>query len=142
MRQHFRPYTMVVTSNTTGTEKEVKLKDTAGNPLACNYISIALSGTGTARTATFRAAIAPNDITTPKSSFDSAILSVDVTTSGVPSTIFTTTQPAELLLADKDRVDTIYLQSYEPGGAAVYFITYGQISVGNNIRDQERPVGN
>ena len=141
MRQSFRPYTMVVASNATGNETEVSLKDTAGNPLACNYVSIALSGTGTARSATFRAAIAPNGITTEKVSFDSPVGSIDVTTSGVPSAIFTASQPAELLLSDADRTDTIYLQAYEAGGTAVYFITYGQISVGNNLRDQERPVG-
>lgn len=141
MRQHFRPYTMVVTSNNTTVEKEVNLKDTAGNALACNYVSIAVSGTGVASTSRFRAAIAPNDITTAKANFDSTIDSYDVTTSGVPSVTFTASQPAELLLSDKDRVDTIYLQAYQSGGNAAYLITYGQISVGNNIRDQERPVG-
>jgi hypothetical protein len=141
VRQSFRPYTIVIASASTTTEKTVTLKDTSGNPLACNYISIAVSGTDKARTTQYRAAIAPNDITTPKSNFDSTLESIDVTASGVPSVIFTASQPGEFLLSDKDRVDTVHLQSYEAGGTCVYFITYGQISVGNNLRDQERPVG-
>lgn len=142
MRQHFRPYTMAVQTAAIGTEETVVLKDTSGNNLECNYISVSMSGDGDARLATCRVAIDPQGITTPKANFESAVDSVDTTTSGVTAGTFTASNPTELLLSDKDRVDTIYIQGYEAAtGNAIYFITYGQVSVGNNLRDQERPVG-
>ena len=141
MRQHFRPYTMVVQTASTGTEEVVILRDTSGTPLECNYVSVSVSGDGDARTSQFRIAVAPAGLGTPKANWQSAEDSIGVETSGVPASTFTASTPTELLLSDKDRVSTIYLQAYDPGGNANYFITYGQVSVGNNLRDQERPIG-
>ena len=142
MRQSFRPYTMVVQSASTGTKKTVTLKDTAGNDFYANYVSIAVSGEGApANSGMYRCSIAVPDTTTPEANYDSAADMYDVTTSGVPAVYFSPSFPGELLLSDGDRVNQIHLEAFRGGGRATYLITYGQVSVGNNIRDQDRTVG-
>jgi hypothetical protein len=142
MRQSFRPYTMVVNTSTTGTKETVSFKDTAGNDFYANYISIAVSGEGQpAGDGMYRCSIAVPGTTTPEANYDSAADMIDGTTSGVPGVYFSTSFPGELLLSDNDRVNQINIEAFRSGGNATYLITYGQVSVGNNMRDQDRPVG-
>jgi len=46
-----------------------------------------------------------------------------------------------MVLADNDRVSSVNIRSNE-GAEAIAILTYGQVSTGNNLRDQERPRGN
>lgn len=144
MRQSFRPYTMVVHNATAGASKKtVTLKDTSGNDFYANYISVAVSGeTSPANDSMYRCSVDLPGTTTPEANYDTAVAMIDDTASGVPGVYFSPSFPGELLLSDNDRVNKVNLECFESGATlATYFITYGQVSVGNNMRDQNRPVG-
>jgi len=140
MRQHFRPYTLVLKSSNISSELTANLKDTSGNALECNYISLTLSGG--ADVGHVRMSADFPGLTTPQADFESPSDAVDTTASGVPS-VYTTPggEAATLVLSDKDRVSSVKIQGNEASQPVIAIITYGQISVGNNLRDQERPVG-
>jgi hypothetical protein len=138
MRQHFRPYSLVLSSADITTAINADLKDSAGSALACNYISLTLSGDITSHV---RMSANFPGLTTPQANFSSPADSINVTASGVPA-VYTTGggEAATLVLADGDRVSSVSIQGNEPE-AIVAILTYGQVSVGSNMRDQDRPVG-
>jgi hypothetical protein len=139
MRQHFRPYTLVLNTNDITTALTPTLKDSGGVPLLCNYVSLTLSGTGGSHV---RMSANFPGLTTPQSNFKTPANSInDSDGSGVPS-VYTTPggEAATLVLSDADRVSSVSIQG-DAADAVTAIITYGQISIGNNIRDQDRPVG-
>ena len=100
MRQHFRPYTMVVQQSTPANKTTVSFKDTAGNDFYANYVSIAVSGEGDpANSGMYRCSIAVPGTTTPEANYDSTSDMLDDTTSGVPGVYFSPSYPGELLLS-------------------------------------------
>jgi len=139
MRQAFRPYTLAISNSDLATGFDVDLVDSAGNPLECNYISLQASGSEPTRYVRMSANF-PN-LTTPQANFESPADQVGTTSSGVPS-VYTVAggEPATMILSDSDRVSSVNIRS--DGGSIIALITYGQVSVGNNLRDQERPRGN
>ena len=140
MRQHFRPYSLVLSSADLTTALDVSLKDSAGSALECNYVSLTLSGG--ADVGHVRMSADFPGLTTPQANFESPRDAVDTTASGVPS-VYTTVggEAATLVLSDRDRVSSVKIQGNEASQSVIAIITYGQVSVGNNLRDQERPVG-
>jgi hypothetical protein len=142
MQTQFRPYSMIVQLDSISPSALV-LRDTAGDPLKCNFISVEASGEDT--DSWFGVQYNPGDstgfTTTPIAGSVSAGTAVGVTASGVVGG-FATTQKGivEFLLADADRVNTITLgiSSAQP---CKLFVTYGQIQAGNVMRDNERLVG-
>lgn len=144
MRQSFRPYTMVAHNATAGASKKtVTLKDTSGNDFYANYISVAVSAdTDPANSSMYRCSVDLPGTFVLEAAYDTPIDMIDDTASGVPGVYFSPSFPGELLLSDNDRVNKVNLECFESAATlATYFITYGQVSVGNNIRDQNRPVG-
>jgi len=137
MRQAFRPYTLVIGPSTMAAGVDVDLVDTSGNALACNYISLQVSGNAGLF---HRMSANFPGLATPSDSFDSPADQIGVTASGVPS-VYTAAngEPGTMVLSDADRVSSVNIKS--TGGTAILILTYGQVSVGNNLRDQERPKG-
>ena len=136
MRQCYRPYSLAIAVADPTVETAVTLKDTGGNELLCNYVSVQVSGTA----GNFvRISIVPDGLTQPN--YSTAAGMVGVTTSGVPS-VFTTQGggPAELVLSDQDRTSTIYIQGQETN-SAVFIVTYGQVGSANPARDNLRTRG-
>lgn len=138
MRQHFRPYSLVLSSADITTALDVDLKDSAGDALPCNYVSLTLSGNVTGHV---RMSANFPGLTTPQANFKSPADSINEDASGVPA-VYTTGggEAATLVLADKDRVSSVKIQGNQ-GEAVAAILTYGQVSVGNNLRDQDRPAG-
>ena len=146
MRQNFRPYSMVIAASNPTTTTPVILKDSAKNDLLCNYISVSVSGASPFNREIQRISIDPPGLTTPHAnsrSFDDSI--VDPDGSALPCVVTSIQDaPAVLVLPDSDRVSKIFIQSHTGTTGTNplnYIITYGQVSVGNNIRDNERPKG-
>lgn len=139
MRQHFRPYTLVLDTTNITNGVDVYLKDSAGDDLACNYISLTVSGDSTIGHVRMSANFP--DLTTPSGSFETPLEAVGTIASGVPS-VYTSVggEAGTMVLSDRDRVSSVNVRSNE-GTNAILIVTYGQVSVGNNLRDQERPVG-
>ena len=140
MRQNFRPYTLVIDTTDLSAGFDVDLKDSAGAALACNYISLTVSGDSTIGHVRMSANFP--GLTTPSDSFETPAEAIGTTASGVPS-VYTVVggESATMVLPDRDRVSSVNIRSNE-GTNAIAIITYGQVSVGNNLRDQERPAGN
>lgn len=138
MRQHFRPYSLVLSSADISSPLNVNLRDSAGTDLECNYISLTLSGTGSSHV---RMSANFPGLTTPSGNFETPLEAIATTASGVPS-VYTTTggEAATMVLSDRDRVSSVSIQG-DAAEEVNAILTYGQISVGNNLRDQERPVG-
>ena len=143
MRQNFRPYSMAIHAPNGSVETSATLKDSAGNTLACNYVSVSCSGISNREV--HRVSFDPPEITTPHIYSQSFTDSVGTTTSALPGLVTSVgASPAVFITSDKDRISEVFMQSYAAGtgaGAVTYIIQYGQISVGNNLRDQERPIG-
>ena len=139
MRQHFRPYSIVIHTSNIKNGVGVDLKDSAGDLLECNYISLTVSG-GSDIGHVRMAADFPNLIT-PSGNFETPTEAIGTTASGVPS-VYTVVggEAGTMVLSDRDRVSSVNIRSNE-GTDAILIVTYGQVSVGNNLRDQERPVG-
>tara|TARA_R110000796_G_scaffold241228_1_gene362549 strand:- start:1183 stop:1608 length:426 start_codon:yes stop_codon:yes gene_type:complete len=140
MQTQFRPYNMcqvIVDADSTA----IVLRDTAGTPLRCNYISIATSAVVSQP---YSISIEPQEgLTTPVGHQASMAASLGLVTSGWVGTVGQTNAgevATELLLSDVDRVDTI---NYQQTGTdhTQLFITYGQIQSGNVGRDNLRPTG-
>ena len=137
MEAQFRPYGMAVTLPTTD-PSSIVLRDTAGNPLKCNFISVEASGENP--DAFYRVGMQTGSQTTPLSNYVDTSASIG-TTSGVIGGYSTVNKGVvELLLSDVDRTDTIKLELDEDG-VCNFFITYGQVQAGNRVRDNERPTG-
>ena len=140
MRQYFRPYSLVVDTTTIADGVDVNLVDTAGSALECNYISLTVSGDrdiGHVR----MSANFPN-LTRPAASFATPADAIGVTASAVPS-VYTVVggEAGTMVLSDHDRVSSVNIRS-DVGTDAILILTYGQVSTGNNLRDQVRPRGN
>ena len=144
MRLNFRPFTMTIVSSDPTTETTVTLKDSAGEELACNFVQVDVSSEA-GNSEFHRVAFEPADVTTKQSSYQTPTASVGTTASGVPS-VYTTRNgtPAVIVTSDRDRVSKLFLQSHTGQAGTrevIYIIKYGQVSVGNNLRDSDRPVG-
>lgn len=139
MRQHFRPYSLVVSSSNITSGVDVDLKDSAGSSLECNYISLTVSGDSTIGHVRMSANF-PN-LTTPSDSFETPAEAIGTTASAVPS-VYTVVggEAGTMVLSDHDRVSSVNIRS-DVGAAANLIVTYGQVSTGNNLRDKERPKG-
>lgn len=137
METQFRPYT-IIASLSTLTPSSIELQDTAGDALACNYVSVQSSS---ANFNFFRVSYDPDGLTTPLASF-STMANMLGDTSGVVGVVGSTYTGGvvELLLSDKDRISQIQL-SQDTTDEVKYMITYGQIQHGNPLRDNERPIG-
>jgi len=140
MRQYFRPYSIVIHTTNITNGVGVDLRDSAGDLLECNYISLTVSG-GTDIGHVRMSANFPG-LTTPSGNFETPVEAIGTTTSGVPS-VYTVVggEAATMVLSDNDRVSSVNIRSNE-GADAIAILTYGQVSTGNNLRDQERPRGN
>ena len=139
METQFRPCGMVV-QIADATASGLTLRDTEGEVLKCNFISVEASGENP--DAYFRVGMDAQSQATPVSNYKTAALSLGVTTSGVIGGYASVNKGVvEFLLADGDRTDTINLQLDE-AGSCNFFINYGQIQHGNGLRDNNRPNGN
>tara|TARA_R100000963_G_C4533332_1_gene33720 strand:- start:16 stop:465 length:450 start_codon:yes stop_codon:yes gene_type:complete len=148
MEVQFRPYSMAV-QITDAAEDAIELKDSGGNRLKCNFVSIEASGAD--GNAYFRVATNPGDrleeasaggtLTTPVEYSETPAAALGTTTSGVCGGYGSVNKGiVEYLFSDADRVSTIYIQQSE-AATTNFWITYGQIQGGNILRDNERPVG-
>ena len=136
METQFRPYT-ILASLASVTPSSIELRDTSGNSLECNYISVESSGTADSF---FSVSYDAPGITTPLANQTTAP-SLLGTTSGITGGIARSSGGVvEFLLSDNDRVSTIKI-SPSVATARNYFITYGQIQRGNPGRDNLRPIG-
>jgi|TARA_A100000172_G_scaffold42715_1_gene26178 hypothetical protein len=138
METQFKPYGLAIQLTVTDTSSVV-LRDTGGNALKCNYVSVEASGENP--DAFFRVAIDANSQTTPVANTTTTSSVLGVTTSGICGGYASVNKGiVELLLADTDRTDTLEV-SLDENGACNFFITYGQIQAGNIMRDNERTPG-
>ena len=136
METQFRPYTKHVLLQTT-TASSITLADSADDSTKFNFVSIEGSGGGTSM---FSVVLDLGTSTTADNQSTATTMLGD--TSGITGGIAKTNGGVvEFLLSDADRVDTILL-SQNTTSPVQYFVTYGQIQVGNPLRDNERPVGN
>ena len=142
MREQFRPYTMILGPFTDTTASSVTLRDTGGNALECNYISVEASAqTGNSM---FTARIDVPNLTTPLANQTTAALSQGLDTSGFVGGTAKVSRgyPVEFVLYDGDRASEITIQCTDTNFVRAYFIvTYGQVWTGNPLRDGERPKG-
>ncbi len=141
MEIQFKPYGMMATLDGASDAQEassITLKDTAGTPLKCNFVSVEASGEN--HDAYFRLAIESASQTTPIGGYCAASGAVGTTSGIVGGYASVNKGVVELLLADVDRSDTIEL-AVDQAGATNFFITYGQIQSGNRLRGNERPAG-
>jgi hypothetical protein len=135
--EHFRPYSIVCQLDTTLTSS-IELKDSAGEPLDCNYVFFDMSADIVqARIGLIASASYDANTTT-----DSSELSLG-STSGTVSVVLGnfTKGGANLLISDKDRVNKINVGK-NIAGPVNFFITYGQVKKGSPLRQNQRPVGN
>lgn len=137
MEAQFRPYSLVATLDDTDASSIV-LRDTAGDALHCNFVSIEASGENP--DAFFRAAMESAGQTTPLTN-NTATSAIIGTTSGIVGGYASVNKGVvEFLLSDADRVNTVQLQ-LDQDGDCNFFITYGQVQAGNRVRDNQRPIG-
>ena len=151
MREYFRPYNKAVTlAADAATAINVELSDSAGAPLACNYISVeALSGQPSARgffqiipsgvNTIFGAASAADggSVSSRDSgpvSYPNAILRTSNEVSGGLGIIASTNSQAILSLAPYDATKAIIL-SHVNTAEVTYGITYGQVNLANSRAD-------
>jgi hypothetical protein len=137
MEIQFRPFGLVAQLPTTDASS-IKLRDSAGELLACNFVSVEASGENP--DAFFRVATDPDSSGTPFRNATATSATIGVTSGIVGGFASVNKGVVELLLADKDRTDTIQIQLDEDG-VCNFFITYGQVQGGNIRRDNERPTG-
>ena len=147
MREHFRPYTLV--SQMSGNQisaSAITLKDTAGNPLKCNYISVTASGIDANADFVVQASsVGLNTPTGPGSGivtrgFPTASGVIGQTSGFVGGAATVSKGIVEFVLSDADRVSEIQIAS-DSVEVCNYFITYGQVQTGNPLRDNDRPIG-
>jgi hypothetical protein len=140
MEVQFRPYTiMTQIVNTDGSS--ISLRDTANEPLECNYISVECSGApGLLSTNWYSVSYAAPGVTTPLANQTAASGAIGSTSGMVGGIGKSGYGVVELLLSDAERTDTIFIQP-SVDGAMNFFITYGQIQRGNPGRDNLRPIG-
>lgn len=148
METQFRPFALVTQQSGSVAASSIVLKDTGGNELACNFISVEASGENP--DAYFRVITNPGArdiggnmgsrlITPMANSSDTSGALGD--TSGIVGGYSSVNKGVvELLLADGDRTSVIEIGLSE-AGTCNFFITYGQIQAGNVMADNERPVG-
>ena len=130
-----RPYTKVV-SVTAGTKTVIDLKDSAGNSLDCNYITVDASGAGGAAADFFVYLSSIPGLTNPTT----PTTSVDATGSGFCGIMGVApgVKPVELFLDNQDKVNKITVYCESPLDVVV---TYGNIHVANALRFNDTPKG-
>lgn len=135
METQFRPYSKILTLGSTSTSS-VTLADTGDTAFACNFVSVACSGSNNAY---FTVQYDADNVTTPLANQSKPCVLGD--TSGITGGIAKTNGGVvELLLADNDRPTSVTISQSDTQDR-LYMITYGQIQSGNPLRDNERPVG-
>ena len=148
METQIRPFTNIVGPFGVDTNtSSITLRDSAGNALKCNYIRVEASGSDTDNA--LSVSYDPTGITNQlRNSGGLQEMWKDSASDAYAASGFvgSVTQavggfPVEFLLADPDRVDTIYIQPLNTNGSIYAIITYGQIQAGNIRRDNERPIG-
>jgi len=138
MEAQFRPYAIAATLSYTD-PSSIVLRDTAGDPLKCNFISVEASGENP--DAFYRVGIQTGSQTTPLSDYVDTSASIGATSGVIGGYSTVNKGVVEFLLADIDRSSVIKLELDEDGDCN-FFITYGQVQAGNRLRDNERPTGN
>ena len=139
MDVQFRPYTIVtMIENTDGSS--ISLRDTANEPLDCNYVSVETSSATANRTQMVNVSYATTGVTTPFENQTPASSTVGDTSGMVGGICKINGGVVEFLLSDKERTNTIFVQPSEDV-TFLAFITYGQIQRGNPGRDNLRPIG-
>tara|TARA_R110000751_G_scaffold298605_1_gene408703 strand:- start:108 stop:524 length:417 start_codon:yes stop_codon:yes gene_type:complete len=138
METQFRPYGLVVSLPDTN-PSSITLKDTEGEALKCNFISVEASGENP--DAFFRVAMDAQSQFTPMANYVSTSATIGSTSGVIGGYASVNKGVVEFLLADGDRTSTIQLQLDEDG-ACNFFVNYGQIQHGNGLRDNNRPNGN
>ena len=135
METQFRPFTKILTLGSTATSS-VTLADTGNDSFKCNYVSV--EGSGGAQ-AYFTVQYDAPSITTPLANQTTPPVLGDV--SGVTGGIAKCNGGVvELLLPDADRPSSITVSQSDTTNR-LYLITYAQITKGNTLRDNERPIG-
>ena len=130
-----RPYTKVV-SVTAATNTVIDLKDSAGNSLDCNYITVDASGGNSTQDFFVYLSSIPG-LTTPET--PNALAAPDA--SGFCGIMGTAPgiRPVELFLDNQDRVNKITIYCQTATISAV--VTYGNIHVANALRFNDTPKG-
>jgi len=130
-----RPYTKVV-SVTQGTHAVIDLKDSAGNSLDCNYITVDASGAGGAAADFFVYLSSVPGLTTPATPTTPVLATVSgfCGIMGVAPGV----KPVELFLDYEDKVNkiTVYCES-----SLDVVVTYGNIHVANALRFNDMTKG-
>jgi hypothetical protein len=146
MRTVFRPFFKVIdilgtaANNTSG----VELRDSGGNLVSCNFVSVATSGDDT--TAGNVLVLEPSGMTSNVPVGPSAVESGGVlwmyggasslTGSGALGDACSPGGTAQLVLGIGDRVEVVNLTNFGPGAGTIRcIITYGNVNVQNPIKD-------
>tara|TARA_R110000824_G_scaffold121436_1_gene277551 strand:- start:1193 stop:1615 length:423 start_codon:yes stop_codon:yes gene_type:complete len=139
MEVQFRPYTIMAQIATTD-GSSIPLRDTANEPLDCNYVSVETSSAAGNRTQIVTVSYAATGVTTPLENQSPASSVIGATSGMVGGTCKINGGVVELLLSDAERTNTIFVQ---PSEDEIFnaIITYGQIQRGNPGRDNLRPIG-
>tara|TARA_R110000824_G_scaffold91939_1_gene223334 strand:- start:522 stop:956 length:435 start_codon:yes stop_codon:yes gene_type:complete len=143
MRQNFRPYSITSYSDSI-TPSGITLTDSAGTPLKCNYVSVESSGQG--GDGLFSVTLSSIQVSATQAPGTGIAKPVPAAAlQGITSGLIGGTAPdnkgvVEFVLSDADRVDTLYI-SQSTTGPTRYFINYGEVQHGNDLRDNLRAKG-
>jgi hypothetical protein len=137
MREYFRPYTKAVTISDADAHI-IELKDTSGNFISSNYITVeSVSGEGTSF---FLAA--PSGINVAAAADAFVASSMVGVASGINGLASNNLGGSVVLgLGDFDKVTSIVL-SQAVAEAVTYLVSYGNVSLANQIADAKAPRGN
>ena len=135
-REYFRPFTKAVTINDADATV-VELKDSAGNFMDCNYITVeAVSGAGTS----FFLAT-PSGINVALSPTAYIASSMNGVASGVNGLASNNNGGSVVLgLAHYDSVQGVVL-SQAAADIVMYLVSYGNVTLSNQIADAQAPRG-
>ena len=137
METQFRPYSIVAKVPDNTAASSIELRDTNGDFLFCNYVSVEGSGSnGFFFAVTYDA----KDATTPAANQSIAANMIGDTSGATGAIAKANGGIVELLLSDADRVNKINI-SHTKASEQLFMITYGQIQSGSTLRDNDRPVG-
>ena len=136
-REYLRPYTKAVTISDANAHI-VELKDTSGNFISSNYITVeSVSGNGSSFFL-----VAPSGINVAAAADAYIASSMTGVASGVNGLASNNLGGSVVLgLGDFDRVTSIVLSQAEPE-AVTYLVSYGNVSLSNQLADSKATRGN